>query len=356
MMNSRGLTIPFVYQGTGDNYGYRLVEEVLVEKLTERGIDVRVPDADYAWVENENVRKIYEKPYKVYDKTFLIMTGAHREFIPKIMSSIDAEKYVMTMWEFSVLPDIIVEQIGFTDITLIVPSKHNYKTFKSYFPNTTIFHVPLGYNKKFRYKKREVNGNFRFLFSGAPAIRKGWYVLGKAFGKAFNMCDPVELYIKSSPNPDGHEDLFNIGGYKNIIFDMRALSIEELINLYYSAHVFVFPSFGEGFGLTPLEAIASGLVTLSSDATGMGDFVNSNTAIKLYTRKRLLDFEGGWSCKCDVPDASDLVRSLKYVYNNYESVYNRLFPYAAQYVDETFSWDKTADELIDIMWGQKSCL
>ena len=351
-MNNRGLTIPFVYQGTGDNYGYRLVEEMLVEKLTERGIDVRVPDSDYSWVENEAVRKIYEKPYKIYDKTFLIMTGVHVEFIPKIMSSIDADKYVMTMWEYSTLPDIFIKQISFTDVTLIVPSRHNYRVFKQYFPYKKIFYVPLGYDKRFAYKKRKVNGNFRFLFSGAPAVRKGWFVLAKAFEEAFTLCDQVELYIKSSPNPNGHEDLFNIGGYKNIIFDMRALSIEELINLYYSAHVFVFPSFGEGFGLTPLEAIASGLVTLSSDATGMGDFISSKTAIKLYTRKKLLDFEGGWRCQCDVVDLKDLIRSLKYVYNSYESVYNRLFPYAAKYVDETFSWDKTADGIIDVIWGK----
>ena len=349
-MSKKGVTIPFVYQGSGDNYGYRLVEEELVKKLDERGIDVRVPDADYSWVTDCDVRRIYEKPYKVYDKTFLLMTGAHLDFIPKVMSNIDADKYVFSMWEYDILPNIILEQFSFVDMTLIVPSRHNQLTFQRYFPDKIIHYVPFGYNKEFKYKKREVNGNFRFLFSGAPAVRKGWFVLAKAFEEAFALYDPVELYIKTSPNPDGHEAVFHPGGYEKITFDCRSLPINELIDLYYSSHAFVFPSFGEGWGLTATEAIASGLVTLSSDATGMGDFINSNTAIKLYTKKTIVDFEGGWRCKVDVPDLNDLVCSLKYVYNNYDMVYNRLFPYAAQYINEIFSWDKTADKLIEILW------
>ena len=37
---------------------------------------------------------------------------------------------------------------------------------------------------------------------------------------------------------------------------------KELINLYRNASLFIFPSFYEGFGLPPLEAMASGCPSL----------------------------------------------------------------------------------------------
>jgi len=44
---------------------------------------------------------------------------------------------------------------------------------------------------------------------------------------------------------------------------------DALATLYRSAAVFVFPSFAEGFGLPPLEAMASGTCVLSSDRTSL---------------------------------------------------------------------------------------
>jgi alpha-1,3-rhamnosyl/mannosyltransferase len=51
----------------------------------------------------------------------------------------------------------------------------------------------------------------------------------------------------------------------------------DLPALYGGALAFVFPSFGEGFGLGPLEAMACGTPVLSSDATSLPE-VGGNAA------------------------------------------------------------------------------
>jgi glycosyltransferase involved in cell wall biosynthesis len=52
----------------------------------------------------------------------------------------------------------------------------------------------------------------------------------------------------------------------NRIIQLADLSDEELAALYQTAEVFVFPSFTEGFGWPPLEAMASGCPTICSTA------------------------------------------------------------------------------------------
>jgi glycosyltransferase involved in cell wall biosynthesis len=53
----------------------------------------------------------------------------------------------------------------------------------------------------------------------------------------------------------------------------------ELALLYNSAHVFVFPSLYEGFGLPPLEAMACGLPVACSNKTSLPEVAGDSTLI-----------------------------------------------------------------------------
>lgn len=53
---------------------------------------------------------------------------------------------------------------------------------------------------------------------------------------------------------------------------MKSASFPELVQLYRNASLFVFPSFAEGFGIPPLEAIEYGCPVLCSNATAMSEF------------------------------------------------------------------------------------
>jgi glycosyltransferase involved in cell wall biosynthesis len=51
------------------------------------------------------------------------------------------------------------------------------------------------------------------------------------------------------------------------------VSQEELISIYDRHGIFLFPSFFEGFGKAPLEAMSRGLVVVASETGGMRDFI-----------------------------------------------------------------------------------
>ena len=53
---------------------------------------------------------------------------------------------------------------------------------------------------------------------------------------------------------------------------MTSVSFPELVSLYKSASLFVFPSLAEGFGIPPLEAIEYGCPLLCSNSTAMEEF------------------------------------------------------------------------------------
>ena len=53
---------------------------------------------------------------------------------------------------------------------------------------------------------------------------------------------------------------------------MKSVSFNELVELYRQANLFVFPSYAEGFGIPPLEAIEYGCPVLCSNATAMSEF------------------------------------------------------------------------------------
>lgn len=52
----------------------------------------------------------------------------------------------------------------------------------------------------------------------------------------------------------------------------KAVSFQDLVGLYRQASLFVFPSFAEGFGIPPLEAVEYGCPVLCSNATAMAEF------------------------------------------------------------------------------------
>ncbi|MDE0586093.1 MAG: glycosyltransferase family 1 protein [Planctomycetota bacterium] len=61
----------------------------------------------------------------------------------------------------------------------------------------------------------------------------------------------------------------------NLIFT-GSIDDQVLLNLYRSAKLMVFPSFAEGFGLPPLEALCSGCPVIASDATSIPEVLGNS--------------------------------------------------------------------------------
>ena len=113
------------------------------------------------------------------------------------------------------------------------------------------------------------------LFVSRIEKRKNHINLCKAFLNS-SLKDKTNLYIVGRKD-EGSNDFFK---YIDVLpeEDKRKIKIldnvndKELVRLYKQAKLFVFPSFCEGFGIPPLEALCYNVSTICANNTGMSDY------------------------------------------------------------------------------------
>ena len=147
--------------------------------------------------------------------------------------------------------------------------------FQQKLPNKPVFTYQHGIDHKFRPKKRvhDLSKPFTFLFIGEPYWRKDGDLVARTFAEFFGDDPDYRLIIKATNinTIKIHHEQKNIFGspealYDNIITMTNMLTSDELIMLYEEADVFLYPSWGEGFGFNPLQAMAMGIPTVCTEA------------------------------------------------------------------------------------------
>lgn len=122
--------------------------------------------------------------------------------------------------------------------------------------------------------KRELNPSrpFRFLHIGEPFHRKDGQSVVDAFIELFGDDPNYELILKCTgmnttrifDKETGHVKGSPGAFYPNIKTIESMLSTEQMNGLYDLCDVFVYPSWGEGFGFNPLQAMAKGIPAIST--------------------------------------------------------------------------------------------
>jgi glycosyltransferase involved in cell wall biosynthesis len=195
-----------------------------------------------------------------------------------------------------------------------------------------------GIEKAWTPKERKVEDKIRFLHTGMEALRKGGTETMRAFRMAFPGRDDVSLTMKTINNgwnipTVGRAEIFN-----------KRLSLEELIQFYHDHHVLVYPSWGEGFGLTPLQAIATGMPAITVSNWAMyHEFLDP----KLKISSRLVNSpwrKGLHPGKMFKPRFNDIVENMRYAADNYDEVHTRALSLTDQ-IRETYDWDKITDRV-----------
>ena len=120
------------------------------------------------------------------------------------------------------------------------------------------------------------NINYQFiLYVGTLEPRKNIPTLIKAFYKLRKKGTHHKLLIAGSKGWK-YEDIFetvkNLNLEKEVIFT-DYIPNEDLPALYNAADLFVYPSFYEGFGLPPLEAMACGTPVITSNTSSLPEVV-----------------------------------------------------------------------------------
>lgn len=129
----------------------------------------------------------------------------------------------------------------------------------------------------FQYVKRDKKDKFTFVSVGNLIPLKRFDLLLRAFAQAFENDNSVRIVIIGG----GVEyiNLQNLVNQLNISKKVKftgEICREELKKILYESDAFVLASSSETFGLSYIEAMASGLPVIATDCGGPSDFVNHN--------------------------------------------------------------------------------
>jgi len=248
-----------------------------------------------------------------------------------------------TMWEASVLPPSFRDTLHEFDV-LMVPSQQNIDLFSQYHHN--VRYVPLGVDlEKWHYVPRVMpDKHFSFLCGGSGQ-RKGVDLAFKAFRTVFlgwnkKWGPEPQLVLK---NPKGEA---KFRGYDRVLMVSGRISNQAEIDLYGSAHCYVQPSRGEGFGLQPLQALAQGMPTILTDAHGHSSFAKLGIPLGWDWSKAEYFIYGDagdwWEPKFD-----ELCELMWDVYTNYQKHVDRAAVIAQSIIPQEFSWERCAERFIE---------
>lgn len=280
-------------------------------------------------------------------------------------------------WDPAYLTGIYAPAFRRCDL-IVTPSQWCAEMF-SHFTDTPIRVCPLGVDPAlFPYRRRkwrpEQGEPFVWLYVGAPNRRK-WTILPDIY-RGFLAGFPagaVHLLIKTTGV--AHEKAFlrmltegAIGGDVEVVefpegkvyfgtdvtVDTRMLRREELAEeIYHRAHGMLFLHCGEGWGITGLEALSTGLPLVVSDHSGTQEYADRETAFPVRCETRMIEFErnavseGGDSYVGPWPLDTDAVDQMGRVMRDY----HRACVVAKRGSERarSFTWDASALRLLALL-------
>lgn len=159
-------------------------------------------------------------------------------------------------WESTRLKDGWVDLMNETD-EIWTPSPLIAEWYKADGIKRPVYVYEHGVDPIWQPKRRNFDGTIKFLHVGAEAVRKGAKETMEAFRLAFPNRRDVSLTMKV--NTRG----WNIPSIGRITVINNRMPLRQLVSMFRNHDVYVYPSQGEGFGLTPLQALATGMPTIT---------------------------------------------------------------------------------------------
>ena len=214
--------------------------------------------------------------------------------------------------------------------SIITVSNYSKELIEKYYPQAKgkVNAIHLGVDSSFRVlgdEKKE-----QILYVGSLNERKNFIGVIEAFERLSTKCklvlvgnygDNFELDKKSQ------DVLARAKQHPNIEFKSN-VSDDELIELYNSSKLFVYPSFYEGFGLPVLEAMACGTPVVTSDVSSLPE-VGGDAVVY-----------------CNPNDINDIKDKIKMVLDD-EKLQEELRQKGLQRAKE-FSWEQSASKHIKV--------
>jgi len=252
-----------------------------------------------------------------------------------------------TPWESTVIPEDWKEYMDAcdeiwttSDWCANVFEDNGYKVDKVY---------PHGIDPIWKPYKRQDDGIIKFLHVGEPAPRKAGQMVVDSFISLFGNNPEYSLTIKADQiNTTRVYNNFidkNIIGapeklYSNINLITEVLTNEELVQLYNSHDVLIYPSYGEGFGFIPFQALATGMPTICTN--GWAHYEKYLGPLKL--KSKIIDSPWPFPHKGKVfePNRQHLLELMRDVSINFKAYSNYYFAQSTK-IHKDYNWDQLTE-------------
>jgi len=262
-------------------------------------------------------------------------TNPHAWLVPQDGSIAD-DLIILTTFDGDLLPDNWVRILNRAG-AIWVPSKWSKEVFR--YSGVVRPIMVAGYGVMpdvFNWVDRDYNESpFTFLAWGGRAFdRKNAMTTIKVFGK-LNLPD-CRLVVKLSTGR-----IKEITSDRDIKVYNQELADWELAMFLYPVNCLIYPSSAEGFGLMPLEAMATGLPVILTDYSGMQDYMTPETCIPLRVKEiadaKLTNMMFGSEARWAMPDEDDLADKMLWAYYNREEL-KEIGRKASEYVLSNWTW------------------
>lgn len=161
--------------------------------------------------------------------------------------------------------------------------------------------------------------NTILFFSGNATVRKGGDLLPKIMNE---LGENYTLLISGGLRKSIHLNAPNI-------ISTGKLSLQELVEIYNYADIFLFPTRLEGFGLSVAEAMACGKPVVTTDCSSMPELV--------------VDGKGGFLCEMD--NVKDFAESIRILAED-SSLRREMGKFNRNRVEKKFTLDRMVQEYI----------
>lgn len=322
----------------GQEIGYGRMGVYIAKELEARGVKVWNDDGNPHGHMSVSEKKLNNRHFSPSPTNLMCYASVPSHMVGKFAGQHMA---FVTMWEAMNLPESFRDTFHEID-TMIVPSQQNVELFSRYHDN--VHYMPLGVDPEiWHYVPPTVpSTHFNFLIGGR-GTRKGVDLAFRAFREVFRG-------VRSGPEPrlimkslKGHGEYY-AANVEHITGKLDPIAERDL---YASAHCYLQPSRGEGFGLQPLQAIAVGRPTILTDAHGHASFAHLGLGISAAAKPAeyfIYGDAGDWW----EPSYDELCEQMWDVYKNWGAHADRAKKSAA-IVADNWTWANTTDRFIEIL-------
>lgn len=260
------------------------------------------------------------------------MTFSH----PKYYNFLNENAYKIgyTAWESTEIPKDWLEGLSKID-ELWVPNKFTKEVMSKYF-DKHIEVFPHGVDDTFETKRRTHSGVIRFLHIGHPAYRKGLDLVLDAWMELYANNPNYELTVK------GYEKCeFPVVEASNINFIAKTFSYAEMASLMHNHHILLYPSWGEGFGLIPLQALATGMPVIMTE--GWADYEDYTQELLIPSKLSYSPWQVVHPGKMFKPNYESLKGLMIYASRNIEGLLEDYYKIGLD-VHKEYNWEKVVSE------------